>query len=296
MLRYVGLCMITTFDKKEWEVSPLHLLAHIPQPPEKLYFEGALPAPELTLLAVVGSRRYSSYGKQVVNDLIEGLRSYPIGIVSGLARGIDGLAHEAALSAGLYTLAVPGSGLDRSVMYPRCHRGLADRIVTSGGGLLSELSPSTKAARWTFPQRNRLMAGVSTATLLIEATERSGTLITARMAVDYNRELLVVPGSIYSENSLGVHQFLKLGATPVTTSDDIITTLNLTRQSSPEKPDLSSFSQEAQITLTALKTPTDLDTLSQQTSLPPSILTVTLMQLEIEGYVRQENGYYHRRV
>lgn len=288
--------MITTFDRTKWEASPLYRLAHIPQPPEKLHFEGTLPSSELTLLAVVGSRRYSTYGKQVVHDLVDGLRSYPIGIVSGLARGIDGLAHEAALNAGLYTLAIPGSGLDRSVLYPRSHRGLADRIVASGGGLLSELPPDTKAARWTFPQRNRLMAGVSIATLLIEATERSGTLITARMAVDYNRDLLVVPGSIYSENSLGVHQFLKLGATPVTSSDDIVTALNLTQQSNTETLNLSSLSQEAQVTFTELTAPTDLDTLCQRTSLPLSTVTVALMQLEIEGYVRQENGYYHRRI
>ena len=288
--------MITTIERTKWEASSLHRLVHIPQPPEKLYYEGVLPPSELTLLAVVGSRRYSTYGKQVVHDLIDGLRSYPIGIVSGLARGIDGLAHEAAINAGLYTLAIPGSGLDRGALYPRSHRGLADRIVASGGGLLSELSPSTRAARWTFPQRNRLMAGVSVATLLIEATERSGTLITARMAVDYNRELLVVPGSIYSENSVGVHQFLKLGATPITSSDDIATALNLTRQPDTDDPDLSSLPREAQTTLTNLATPADIDTLCQRTSLPFSTITVVLMQLEIEGYVRQENGYYHRRI
>jgi DNA processing protein len=143
------------------------------------------------------------------------LAGYPIGIVSGLALGIDAFAHEAALRAGLYTLAVPGSGLGDQVLYPASNRRLADRIVDGGGGLLSELSPDTRAALWTFPQRNRLMAGMCAATLLIEAGEKSGTLITARMAVDYNRELLVVPGSIFSPTSRGCHQFLKLGATPV---------------------------------------------------------------------------------
>lgn len=284
-----------SLPRAQWSKTTLHPLAHIPQPPEELYYEGQLPPADITLLTVVGSRQYTTYGKQVVTDLIEGLRSYPVGIVSGLALGIDGLAHEAALQTGLYTLAVPGSGLDRSVLYPRRHRGLADRIITAGGGLLSEFPPLSKAARWSFPQRNRVMAGLARATILIEATERSGTLITARLAVEYNRELFVVPGNIYAPGSAGVHQFFKLGATPITTSTDIIQALDLkpikTELHKPTQPDSTT-----QQILDALAIPQDIDAIAQALGVSSAQLSSTLMQLELDGLIRQENGLYSRRI
>jgi DNA processing protein len=162
-------------------------LLQIPQPPKSLWVEGTLPADHMVLLTVVGSRNHSTYGKQAVDYLIGGLTGYPVGIISGLAIGTDGLAHEAALAAGLYTMSVPGSGIGNGVIYPSRHRALARKIIESGGSLLSEYPPDMGAALWTFPQRNRIMAGLARATLLIEASEKSGTLITARMAVDYNR-------------------------------------------------------------------------------------------------------------
>jgi DNA processing protein len=212
------------------EVSPEKfppLLREIPQVPVSLNYRGVLPTPDMKLLAVVGSRKYSTYGEQVVEHLISGLAPYNIGIVSGLALGIDSLAHESALKHGMYTLSVPGSGIGDEVIYPASHRPLARKILESGGGLLSEFEPTFTATRWSFTQRNRIMAGMSHATLLIEATEKSGTLITARMAVEYNRELLVVPGNIFSTNCFGTHQFLKLGATPVTTAEDILYALGI---------------------------------------------------------------------
>ena len=156
-----------------------------------------MPTPKMKLLAVVGSRHYTNYGKQVVDYLIQGLRGYNIGIVSGLALGIDSLAHEAALTNGLYTLAIPGGGLSDQVIYPARHKPLARRILQKGGGLLSEFAPDFRATAWSFPQRNRLVCGIAHATLIIEASEKSGTLITARLTADYNRELLVVPGNIF---------------------------------------------------------------------------------------------------
>src|SRR3989339_694012 len=203
------------------------LLCEIPQPSKELYLRGNLPPQGTKCLAVVGSRNYTNYGKQVVEYLIGGLRGYPVSIISGLALGIDTLAHETALSAGLHTLSVPGSGIDDSVLYPRRNVGLARRILENGGGILSEFEPTFHATTWSFPQRNRIMAGLAHAVLLIEASEKSGTLITARLTADYNRELLVVPGNIFSENSTGVHQFLKLGATPVTSPEDILIALNI---------------------------------------------------------------------
>lgn len=208
------------------------LLLEIPQPPKTLNYRGVLPVPSMKLLAVVGSRRYTDYGRQVIDHLFQGLRGHNIGIVSGLALGIDSLAHEAALANDLYTLAIPGGGISDPAIYPSSHKPLAKKILEKGGGLLSEYAPDFRVTRWSFPQRNRLVCGISDATLIIEASEKSGSLITARLCVDSNRDLLVVPGSIFSENSKGVHQFLKLGATPVTDVKDILDVLGLELKSS----------------------------------------------------------------
>jgi len=278
---------------KTMEFPPL--LAEIPTPPKELWAVGRIPPLELKLLTVVGSRQYTTYGKQVVEKLIGDLVGYPIGIVSGLALGIDGLAHEAALKAKLYTVAVPGSGLDESVLYPASHRQLARKIIENGGGLISELPPEAKAALWTFPQRNRLMAGMSQATLLIEASEKSGTLITARMTVDYNRELLVVPGSIFSKNSLGTHQFLKLGATPITRAEDILSVLGIDQtvaqktQSFVPLFDLSPL--EKQI-IKLLFEPTDRDTLIRRLGQPSHLVNPILMEMEMKDLIISENNIY----
>ncbi len=268
------------------------LLAEIPQPPTQLWLEGALPPPDLTLIAVVGSRQYTTYGKQVVEHLIAGLAGYPIGIISGLALGIDSLAHEAALTHHLYTLAVPGSGLDESVLYPPSHKRLARRIVEAGGGLLSEFEPLHPAARWTFTQRNRIMAGMCPATLLIEAAPASGTLITARMAVDYNRELLVVPGSIFSHTSQGTHQFLKLGATPVTEAADILTALGIEAQVAVETKPRPPLSPLETLVLSHLINPTDRDTLFRLLNLPAHEAGVLLMHMEMQGYITTDGNQY----
>ena len=282
------------------EFSTYHLerLREIPQPPTSLWLQGSPPPSDHTLLSVVGSRSYTTYGKQVVSELIAGLRGYPIGIVSGLAKGIDGLAHRAAIDAGLYTLAIPGSGLDRTVLYPAQHKSLADDILRTGGGLLSELEPHTRAAKWTFPQRNRLMAGLAHATLLVEAGEKSGTLITARMVVDYNRDLLVVPGSIFSPNSLGVHQFLKLGATPITCSTDIVEALQLPvrDENFAQATQKEVLSENETKILTALKQPITVDALSTEIDLPFEVIQITLMQLEMQDLVRVTNGLYQAKI
>lgn len=203
------------------------LLYETPEPPQTLFFRGTPPPPGRTLLAVVGSRKHTDYGAAAVKHLIEGLRGHDIGIVSGLALGTDSLAHRAALDNGLYTLAVPGSGLDDAVLYPRAHLKLAEEILEAGGCLMSEYAPTFAATHWTFPRRNRIVVGMCAATLIVEAGEKSGTLISARLAADYNRDLMAVPGSIFSPQSVGCHQFLKLGAVPVTSSEDILETLGI---------------------------------------------------------------------
>lgn len=271
------------------EVSPL--LPHIPDAPTHIYVRGSLPSSDTKMLAVVGSRNYTNYGKQVVDHLISGLRSTPISIISGLALGIDSLAHEAALGAELHAIAVPGSGIKDEVIYPHRNRGLAGRILASGGALVSEFEPTFEATPWSFPKRNRIMAGMSHAVLLIEASEKSGTLITARLTSEYNRELLVVPGSIFSENSKGVHQFLRLGATPVTSSEDILEVLGIKKEMSAVT---HSYTEEERAVLAVLAEPLDQDTVIRSLPFTREATLILLMQMELRGIIHESNGTFYR--
>src|SRR3989344_3312525 len=173
------------------------LLDEIPDPPKKLNCAGNLPYPENKILCIVGARKFTSYGKEACEELIKGLRGYPITIVSGLALGTDSIAHRAALANNLQTVAIPGSGLNPDILYPRSHLRLAEEIIENGGGLLSEFDDDFRATLWSFPQRNRIMAGISHAVFVIEAEIKSGTLITSRLATEYNRDVLTLPGSIF---------------------------------------------------------------------------------------------------
>lgn len=202
-------------------------LREIPEVPEHLWLRGSLPSTNHKLLTVVGSRNISDYGHRACNLLIAGLSRHPISIVSGLALGADAAAHEAALAAGLHTIAFPGSGLDDRVLAPRTNLSLAERILAAGGALVSEYEPLKAAEPWTFPRRNRLMVGIADAVLVIEAGEHSGTLITARLAGEYNRELLVVPHEIDAPHGHGAETFLRIGATPVFRSEHILEALGL---------------------------------------------------------------------
>lgn len=286
---------IKLLNPSDFVPNNLGALLEIPQPPDQMWYQGKLPDKSLKLLAVVGSRKYTTYGKQVVEHLINGLAGYPVGIVSGLALGIDGLAHENALKNNMYTLAVPGSGLDEIVLYPEKHKTLAERILTGDGGLMSELPPKSAAALWTFPKRNRIMAGLCHATILIEAGEKSGTLITARMTVDYNRELLAVPGSIFSKNSHGTHQFLKLGATLVTDASDILAVLNIEEKTTTStlRPELSEIEEKV---IQALLEPLDRDTLIRKLNISTSEAGIILMTMEMQGYIKYESPHYRNLV
>ncbi len=265
------------------------LLREIPDAPKRLHVRGELPNYEYAWLAVVGARALTPYGKQACEHLIQGLRGHPVVIVSGLAYGADACAHKAAIDTGLKTVAIPGSGLDWSVMYPRANVALAREIIAAGGAHLSEFEPAQKAADYTFPQRNRIMAGMCNATLVIEAKERSGSLITARLAIEYNRELLVVPGSIFSETSRGIHQFLKLGATPVTEPADILRALNLNTQKAATHT-LHDLSEREKRVLSILSTPRSRDELIKTLALPISEAGVLLSTMEIKGLVTEEYG------
>lgn len=201
-------------------------LQHIHKPPPFLYMRGRLPDPAThKYLCVIGSRAFSSYGEDACRTLIHGLAGYPISIVSGLALGIDSIAHEAALAAGLHTTSFPGSRLDRESIYPREKAALADQILLSGGALLSECGPDDIPGTWLFPRRNRYMAGISHATLIIEARQHSGTLMTADYSLEESRDVFVVPGPIFSEHSYGPHMLLRRGATVVSSSEEILESL-----------------------------------------------------------------------
>lgn len=218
---------IRTIAKAAYVKEGMGSLLEIPQPPEQLWLRGSLPAPSLKKLAVVGSRALSPYGQRACETLIEGLSGYPISIISGLALGADACAHRAALHAGLHTIGVPGSGLDNRVIAPQTNLALAKDILASGGGLLSEHEPHQAARPSYFPSRNRIMVGLADAVLVIEAGERSGTLITARLAGDYNRHLMCVPHRIGDPNSEGSLMFIRLGAELITSADDILASLGI---------------------------------------------------------------------
>lgn len=265
------------------------LLSEISDPPQTLYIRGRLPDNNTKLLCVVGSRRHSPYGKDVCETLIKGLRGHDIAIISGLALGIDAVAHCAALETDLKTIAVPGSGLDDSVLYPRTNRLLAKDILNSGGALLSEFEPTFKATPYSFPQRNRIMAGMSHATLVIEAGERSGTLITARLAMEYNREVLTVPSSIFSRLSYGPHMLIREGATPITSSDDILEVFGIEKEKS-RKQNTKNLSKDEKRVLQFLEHPITRDELLNTLGLPIKDANVLLSSMELKGLIIEKLG------
>jgi DNA processing protein len=273
------------------------LLKEIPQVPDYLYIEGELPDPiQYKYLAVVGSRKYSRYGEEVTQKIIGALAGKPVVIVSGLALGIDAIAHEAAIQNKLKTVAIPGSGLARSVLYPANNRKLADRILENGGALISEFEPDFCATQYAFPQRNRIVAGISDTTLVIEAGEKSGALITARLALDYNRNVLTVPGSIFSSGSFGPHYLIRNGATPITNSNDILEAFGFKTDVNTEERanEIENCSDEEKSVLELLHQPLTRDELIVSSELPAQAINTLISMLEIKGLLKEESGEIHR--
>lgn len=267
------------------------LLKEIPQPPQQLRCEGLLPPPENKLLAVVGARKFSSYGREMCETLIAGLAGEPVTIVSGLALGIDSIAHRAAMRFGLHTLAIPGSGLDRSVIHPRSHAPLANEIVENGGCLLSEYDDLMPAGVWAFPRRNRIMAGMCHATLVIEAEKRSGTLITSRLATEYNRDVGAVPGPLHSPSSEGPHMLIRLGAALIRDRNDLLELLGLPRKDEPPTlMEIEELTGEEKIFIKLLETPRERDTLIRLSKLETGSANAILSLLEIKGLIKEELG------
>jgi len=266
-------------------------LREIPQPPKKLYIAGSLPPVDTIYLAVVGSRKVTTYGKDAVKKLISGLKGYPVAIVSGLAVGVDSIAHETALLNGLYAVAFPGSGISEKSLYPASNLDLAKRIVDAGGCLISEFPPEKKPELYTFPMRNRLMAGISKASLIIEAQEKSGTLITARMALDYNKEVLAVPGPINSDFSKGTNRLIRQGATPITCSEDILEALGFKLDAESKQKNLFDDAlPEEKLVLNLLDDPIPRDELIREMKMPTGKANAVLSVMEIKGYINEELG------
>ncbi|MFA5797926.1 MAG: DNA-processing protein DprA [Candidatus Woesearchaeota archaeon] len=271
-------------------------LLEIPQPPKTLYIRGKLPNPDMIYLTVVGSRKYTSYGRDICEKLIRGLKGYPIVIVSGLAMGIDSIAHRTALEVGLITISFPGSGLDNSVLYPRMNIKLAQQIVDNGGCLLSEFEPSAISQLYSFPQRNRLMAGISKAVLIIEAEEKSGTLITARLALDYNRDVLAVPGSALSSNSNGTNWLIKQGATPVTSSEDVLIALGfeIEKPVQTDEEKYADCSKEEMKIIELLREGVERDELVRISGMKIAEANALLSIMEIKDLIKEELGEIRR--
>ncbi|MDQ3076227.1 MAG: DNA-processing protein DprA [bacterium] len=268
-------------------------LNEIPQPPTRLWIVGDFPDSEnLIYLSVVGSRKFTTYGKEVCEKLIAGLKGYPIVIVSGLAMGIDAIAHKKALEVGLRTVVFPGSGLSLKAMYPKTNVKLAEEIVRSGGCLISEFDPDFKATLWSFGKRNRLMAGISKAVLIIEAAEKSGTLITARLATEYNRDVLAVPGSIFSPNAKGTNQLLRLGATPITCVDDLLDALGFKKETDVDKQQklFADLSPEEKNVIKILHEPMPRNELIRTLKIGTQNANSLLSIMEIKGLIKEEMG------
>lgn len=280
-------------------------LQEIPQPPVQLYMRGSLErCVDTTFLTVVGSRKLSSYGQQVCEQLINGLAGYPITIVSGLAYGIDTIAHQAALGAGLPTVAFPGSGLNWNVLYPKRNRDLAHRILQQGGALISEFPHDKGGMTWMFPQRNRLEAGIASMILIIEAEEQSGTLITARLGTEYNKIVGAVPGPITSESSIGANWLLRLGAVPITSSIDILDELGFAHpgqlpfrftNDKPQKPQVA-LDQTEQRIITFLTSPQSKETIIETLGLDIVAASIAFSTLEIKGVIKETYGLIERTI
>jgi DNA processing protein len=269
------------------------LLLQTADPPLLLYVQGRAETLAQPALAVVGSRHPTAQGADNARAFGRALGDLGYVVVSGLVQGIDGAAHEGALAGSAGTVAVVGTGLDR--VYPARHHELAHRIAAHGA-LVSEFAPGTPALAENFPQRNRIIAGLTLGTLVVEAALRSGSLITARLAVEAGREVFAIPGSIHAPQSRGCHQLLRQGAKLVETAQDIVEELRGVR-SMPARPPAAEPAPADDPLLDALgHDPVTLDALMARTGASAAELTVRLLELELDGQVaRLPGGLYQRR-
>ncbi len=264
-------------------------LKEIDQPPPVLYLRGGLSAEDDWAVAIVGTRAISPYGRQVTEEIASVLAQNGVTIISGLARGVDAVAHNAALKAGGRTIGVLGSGVDK--IYPPEHRALAEKM-TAQGAILSDYAPGTPPDAANFPPRNRIISGLARAVVVVEAGETSGALITASFAVEQGREVFAVPGSIYAPNSKGPNRLIVTGARPLLSPADLLTALDLSsnverrqiRQSLPAEP------VEAALWNLLGAEPLHVDEIRARSGLPIEKISAALTMMELKGMVRQVGG------
>jgi DNA processing protein len=270
-------------------------LREIAQPPPVLYIDGTIEAADRWAVAVVGTRKPSAYGISAARDLGRVLSESGVVVISGLARGIDGLAHQAALEAGGRTVAVLGSGLDQ--IYPPEHRGLASRIRASGA-IVTDYPLGTKPDAANFPPRNRIISGLAAAVVVVEAGEGSGALITADFGAEQGREVFAVPGSIYSRTSRGCHRLIENGARPLTAFSDVLEAINMEAAVLADHPPARLPENETERSVIGCLSaePIHVDELHVRSGLPVATLTATLALLELKGLARQVGGMHYVRL
>ena len=279
-------------------------LKEIKDAPKVLYYIGILPKPDEKNFAVVGTRRFSPYGKQVALEIAGDLAEAGLTIISGMAPGIDTLAHQATLERKGRTIAVLGTGLDEKSIYPKENIKLAREIIETGGCLISEYPPGTSGANFTFPQRNRIVSGLSLGVLIVEAKpplpnfgvgvnkkSGSGAVLTALHAFEQKRKVFAVPGPIHSSNSKGCHYLIKKGAKLAESASDILKELNLTCVTSGFTHRAGGENEQENLILNTLKEEAlYIDKIIERTKLSAANVAGTLAILEIKGKVRNLGG------
>ncbi|MEA3463720.1 MAG: DNA-processing protein DprA [Patescibacteria group bacterium] len=279
---------VITIENKDYP----KLLSEIYDPPQLLYYKGQLETQDEFALAVVGSRKYTNYGKQVAEQIVKDLARGNLTIVSGLALGIDSISHQAALEVNGRTVAVLGSGLDRQNIYPSANRYLADKIIANNGAVISEFPLGTPPLKHHFPQRNRIISGLSLGALVIEAGEKSGALITTSHALEQNREVFAIPGSVYSAASAGPNKLIKLGAKAITQAQDIIEALDLVQVSTyiDNKKIIPESVEEEKIFKQLTNEPMHVNELIHLTKLDTAKINSTLTIMEMKGMIKNLGG------
>jgi DNA processing protein len=264
-------------------------LLNIAAPPPVLYVKGQLGPADEWAVGLVGTRHPSTYGKEAARELAQGLAASGVTVVSGLARGIDAVAHKAALDAGGRTIAVLGSGLDN--VYPPEHRALAEAIA-SAGAVVSDYPLGTRPDSVNFPPRNRIISGLAKGVVIVEAGETSGALITADFAAEQGRDVFAVPGSIFNPNARGTNRLLKQGARLVTGVNDILEELNfaMVAEQQAARTVLPVDPTEQQLLAHLSAEPLHIDELGAQVDLPMSQISGVLAMMELKGLVRQVGG------
>lgn len=268
------------------------ILKEIYDPPKSLFIKGSFKSEDKIAIGIVGTRNYTSYGKRVAENIAGDLAGAGITVISGLAKGIDTFAHKAALERDGRTIAVLGSAVDSKSLYPSCNQRLAEKIIKNGA-VISEYPSGTKSERWFFPQRNRIISGLSLGILVVEAPQKSGALITAACALEQNREVFAVPGPIYSENSIGTNKLIQMGAKLTTSANDILEELNLPlleEKKNKSKPE----NKEEKILLDVLgKEPIHIDEITKTSNLNAGVVSSTLIMLELKGLVKNLGGGHY---